>query len=151
MKTVTRFISIPIIIVALSTLGQEASAENPNDILIIANLTVPVDSLNRDDLKQIFLGQRTKWPGGQIIIPLHVAGDPALRASIRHNFLAMTAAEEINHWEDQKIRSGIKEPHAFPVRQILRAVFALKGSISYVYRKDHKPGVAKTLFIISAE
>lgn len=129
--------------------GTQQLPENPEDILIVANKTVPVDSLTMDDLRQIFLKRRKKWSGGHKIVPIHVKGDPALRERIRKELLSMTAAEEKDHWEDQKLRTGIKEPPE--IRQNLRAVFSLKGSISYVYRKDYKKGVVKILAVLPTQ
>ncbi len=65
------------------------------------------------------------------------------------SLLMITKAEEDNYWEDQKIRNNMEEPPKF--RNVLKAVFHLKGSIGYVYRKDYKEGVVKILTVIPAK
>ncbi len=149
MTTSMRIFSLLILSLALGIVGREARAENPLDLLIVANSTVPIDTITKDDLKQIFLKQRQTWPGGQKIIPLHVKGNPELRNRFRKIVLAMTAAKEKDYWEDQKMRSGLKDPPE--LKDVLKAAFRLKGSITYVLRKDYIEGVVKIVATFPAE
>jgi len=136
-------------VLVFSVLEQRASAEHPEDILVVANKTVPVDTITLPDLKQIFLKQRRQWAGSRKVVPINVKANDELRHRFRQALLKITKAEEDNYWEDQKIRNGLKEPPVFS--NVLKAVFHLKGSIGYVYRKDFKEGVVKILTVIPAE
>ena len=61
----------------------------------------------------------------------------------------MTPAEEQSYWQEQKIRKGLTPPAEFA--STLKAVFSVKGAVSYVFRKQFKEGVAKVLLIIPGE
>ncbi len=129
---------------------EEASAsetENPMDILVIVNKNVPVNSINETVLRGIFLKVRKDWPGGQAAMPVN-AKDETLRAAFRSRVLQMDASAEKRHWEEVKVKYGQSEPPA--LSNNLKAVFSLKGSVSYVYRKDFTEGIAKVVMVIPA-
>jgi len=121
--------------------------ENPMDILIVANKSVPVNSINEAVLRGIFLKVRKDWPGGQAAMPVN-AKDETLRAAFRSKVLQMDASAENRHWEEVKVKYGQSEPPA--LSNNLKAVFSLKGSVSYVYRKDFAEGIAKVVMVIPA-
>ena len=58
----------------------------------------------------------------------------------------MTPSEEATYWENQKIRQQLSPPPE--MGSILKAVFKLKNSISYAYRKDVAGDVVKVLLVI---
>jgi hypothetical protein len=77
------------------------------------------------------------------------AADAQLRGDFRKRVLNMEPAAEQRHWEDSKVKFGQSEPPIFP--NTLKAVFKLKGSVSYVYRKDFKADVAKILLVVPSK
>ncbi len=133
-------------VLAFTVLERPAAADNPEDIFVVANRGVPVNAITLADLKQIFLKQRRQWSGSLKVVPVNSKRNDELRNRFRQALLKITKAEEDNYWEDQKIRNGMKEPPVFS--NVLKAVFHLKGSIGYVYRKDYKEGVVKILAVI---
>ena len=60
--------------------------------------------------------------------------------------LGMDAAKETAYWQEQKIKKGHTPPPELSNTQ--KAVFSLKGSVSYCYRKDFKKGAAKVLLVL---
>ena len=72
--------------------------------------------------------------------------EDALREEFRRRVLEMTADEEQRYWQNQKIVQGKTPPTEFKSSQ--RAVFSIKGALSYVYRKDLKQNVAKVVLVI---
>jgi hypothetical protein len=125
-----------------------ARAENPNDILVIANLGVKANSVALDELKDMFLKKKTSWGSGDKVIPLNVSDNPKLRDEFRAAVLKMSSTEEQRYWQARKIKEGDSEPTAFG--NIQKAVFKLSGSVSYVYRSQYKTGVAKIVLVVPA-
>ena len=124
--------------------GTEVQA-GPDDILIIANTKVPVSEVSAGELKTVFMKRRQTWRDGSKAIPIH-AKDKQLRNAFLEKVLGMTEQQEALFWQNQKIKFGTSEPAKFANTQ--RATFAVKGSVSYVWRRDHKEGVNKVILVI---
>ena len=82
------------------------------------------------------------------MVPINAMGSSPLREAFRTQVLQMTAAEETRYWQDMKIKKGLTPPSEFG--NVQKAVFNLKGSVSYVFRSEHKGGVTKVLLEIPA-
>jgi ABC-type phosphate transport system substrate-binding protein len=127
-------------------LAGPAAADSPNDILVIANNSVPVDSLSAAEVKAFFLKKRKHWSGGGKAIPIHAPAGSSLRNAFVQRALGMTPAEELSYWQDQQIRRGISGPTEFS--NTLKAVFRAGGAVSYVFRSDFRQGAAKVLAVL---
>lgn len=134
------------LVVSLAVPGGVAEADGPQDLLIVANQGVPEDELTLEEVKAIFLKQRKSWKAGSAVVPIHAKTGSTLRRTFLERVLAMTEAEELSYWEGQKIRKGVEGPPEFG--NPLKAVFRIKGGISYVLRSDYKEGVAKVLLVV---
>jgi len=122
-------------------------AESPKDILIIANPAAGASKVTVADVRDMFLKKRTSWPGGAKVVPVNVT-ESGLRNDFRAKVLKMSAAEERSYWQERKIKAGESTPSEFG--DTLRAVFKMRGAISYVYRSQFKEGTAKVLLVIPA-
>ena len=124
-------------------------AESPNDILIIANKKVKIDTITPEELKQVFLKKKTSWSNGDRIICINPTSSSAVRKVFREKVLDMSESEEKTYWEKQKVRRQLTMPAE--MRSIVKAVFKLSNAISYAYRKDVPNNVVKVLYVISAQ
>jgi ABC-type phosphate transport system substrate-binding protein len=129
-------------------LPAAALADNPKDILIVANTAAGAGKVSLAEIRDMFLKKRTTWPGGAKIVPVNVNDGSGLRSDFRSKVLGMTAAEERSYWQERKIKAGESTPSEFG--DTLRAVFKLRGAIGYVYRSQFKEGTAKVLLVIPA-
>lgn len=138
----------PSVIAAFLVAAMTASAwaESPDDILVIAHSKVGQDEMVPGEVKAIFLKKMNNWPSGDKIVPINAKTGSDLRQRFQEAVLEMEPTVETTYWEAQKIRQGSNPPVEFS--DPIRAVFSLRGSISYVYRKDYKHGVAKVLLVI---
>lgn len=124
------------------------SAENPQDILIIVNKSSSVKSASVDELRDVFLKKRSSWSGGDKVIPVHASEGSTLREDFRRRVLNMSSGDEKNYWQEKKIKSGDSKPAEFGDTQ--RAVFKLRGAVSYVYRSQFKEGSANVVLVVPA-
>lgn len=125
------------------TSPRPVHSESSNDLLIIANKSVKRGSASRAEIRSYFLKKRTDWKGGGSVIPINATRSSDLRKAFQDKVLQMTDSEEEEYWKDEGIRRGVKKPTE--MSNTLKAVYHLKGSISYVFRKDYKGDVAKIL------
>jgi ABC-type phosphate transport system substrate-binding protein len=125
-----------------------AHADDPLDLLIVANFDVPERSLTQAELHQIFLKVRTNWSNGKSIVPVNQPSGSEGRAEFLQRILGMNESQEKRYWEEQKVRKGVTPPPVFA--NVAKAVFRLSGSISYVYRKDYLEGVSRVVLVLPA-
>ncbi|MBN2717610.1 MAG: hypothetical protein JXX14_17290 [Deltaproteobacteria bacterium] len=123
----------------------EAAAENPNDILVITNKSVPDTSVSQVVARDLFLKVRKAWKNGANVIPV-VPADEKLRQDFRSRVLNMNSNDEKRYWENMKIKYGLGKPSEIANNQ--KAVFSVKNSVTYVYRKDYNAGVTKIICVI---
>jgi ABC-type phosphate transport system substrate-binding protein len=125
-------------------------AESPNDIMIVVNKKVPVDTLTIKELKNFFLKKQFFWSrAGSDVRPINAkAGSDLRRLFLRRTF-DWTETEEVEYWRTSKIQHGISKP--VESSHTLKAVFSVEGSISYVFRSDYHKDVCKVVLILPNE
>lgn len=121
-----------IIVLALLAILSSPVFTMAEDVLIIANENVTVSSLGRDDIKHIFLGQKTSWNDGSKIIFVvqdrTKAGDAFLK-----KYLNKTASQYEVYWKKQVFSGKGKMPYSFSSNQeLVEFVSRTPGAISYV-------------------
>ncbi|MCP4677826.1 MAG: hypothetical protein GY854_20370 [Deltaproteobacteria bacterium] len=129
-------------------LPNGAQAESPNDILVVVNKGVKQDSISLGELKNLFLKDKTTWRSGQKVIPIHASAGSPVRKAFVSRVLGMSIEDEKLFWQKRKIKTGKIKPVEF--RNTLKAVFKLRGSISYIFRSQYKERVAKVVLVLPA-
>lgn len=103
-----------------------------NGAVIIANESVPSSTLSDDEVKAIFLGNKTTWENGQKIVFVIQDGtetaDDFLKAYVKKS-----ASQYSNFWKKQVFTGKGKAPQSFSSDQEL-AEFVAKtpGAIGFV-------------------
>jgi len=134
---------------SLITAPAEGQADDPGDILIVANKSVRVSSITVNEAKNLFLQKRTQWPGGAKAIPINAPQKAEIRAHFDERVLSMSLEDELVYWYKKKIQTGSSAPPEFT--NPLKAVFRLKGAVGYVFRSQYREGVAKILLVLPAQ
>ena len=136
---------IIVLLTGISISGMPAT-DSANDILVIVNKSVEVETLSIAELKQIFLKKKSSWPGGNPIVPINARVSEDIREEFREKVLDMSNTEESTYWETQKIRLQLSSP--VEMGRTPKAVFKLKNAISYAYRRDVPTDVVKVVQIL---
>lgn len=140
---------IPVVVfvfLGFSLKPHVSHAQSPDDIVIIVNKNVSVNYMSIEELKQIFLGKKSTWRNGNKIVCINAKSHSAIRKTFRKKVLEMTAKEELTYWETEKVRRQISPP--MELSSTPKAVFKLKNTISYAYRKDVPQKFVKALLVI---
>ena len=137
-----------VLAIALVMSSTPARGDSPQDILVVANKGVSVGAISKNELRDIFLKKKTSWAKGGQAIPLHAAEGSELRKEFRRRVMDLSAGEEQRYWQQFQIKSGEPQPASFG--NTLKAVFKIRGSVSYVFRSQYKEGVAKVLLVLPA-
>ena len=127
------FLMIPVV---LFFSGTDSYAEN---VVIIANKNVPIDSLSRKDIEKIFLGRKKC---GTISLKFILSS-----REIRHQFLAKyvkrAAFQYQNYWRKQLFTGKGKIPRSLDSDKIIEFVMKNDGYISYLSSETKIEGVKK--------
>ncbi len=118
------------------------------ELVVVANPHVSFNHLKQAELRRIFLGQTSKFPNGEIAVPLDVSGD--YRNTFYQSILDKTPEQVETYWA-KMIFTGKAEP-ARQVRpqEVKQAVAGSSKVISYMDRSQTDASV-KIINIIREE
>lgn len=133
----------------LTAFARNAEADSPDDLLVVVNKQVPIDSVSMAEVRRFFMRKKTSWNHGQKVVPINPQDGSQAKRFFLERVLQMTSVEEKRYWENEKVRKGITPPVVF--NNSLKAVFKLTGGISYVLRKNYIDGVVKVVLVIPDE
>jgi ABC-type phosphate transport system substrate-binding protein len=69
---VTKLLAITIVTAMISLIGVSRVHAGGDPIVVIVNGSNPVDNLTMDDLRKIFLSQRSRWESGRQVVAVMV-------------------------------------------------------------------------------
>lgn len=134
-----------ILFVLLSALLMAPMA-SAQDIVIIANPDVSLDSITPSDIKKIFLGKKADWGNGSKIT-FFTAGQRETHETLLKKFVKKTPSQYRIFWKKQAFTGKGKIPRSSGNDQeMVDLVISTKGAIGYV-SAGVDLGRAKTLSI----
>jgi len=114
------------------------------DLVVIAHPGVPVSSLNKEDLKAIFLGDKTEWSNGKPIKIVVLEEGPAHKAFMQE-VLGKTPVQFDNYWKKLVFTGKAAAPKSFSdSQQLIDFVSKQPGAIGYV-EPNQASSAVKTL------
>lgn len=107
-------------------------AQNQQQIAIVANKSVKVSDLEKQELVDIFSLEEGNWKDGARIVPIELKGESAIK-SMFYNFLGRPA-NEIKRERLRLILAGDSDPPltVASVEETLEAITSTPGSIGYM-------------------
>jgi ABC-type phosphate transport system substrate-binding protein len=122
------------------------AAGTDQTIAIIVNQSNPIDNCSFEELRKIFLGEKSHWPNGRrITLVLSDPSSPERKAVLR-DIYAMSEKDLNNHFI-QGVFSGsiLSAPKTLATAaEVRKFVFNVPGAIGYVRGSEVDPSV-KTL------
>ena len=118
--------------------GAQAAGGSEQALAIIVNQSNPVDNCSFEELRKIFLGERSHWPNGRRITLVML--DPALpeRKLVLREIYGMTEKDFNNHFIQGVFTGAVAvSPKTFStVSEVRKFVFNVPGAIGYVRASD---------------
>lgn len=115
------------------------------DVVVIVNNNVPVDSLPREDIKKIFLGQKKMWKNNNEIHFVVQKNSSEVHHRFLEEYVGRTAFQYQNYWRKQLFTGRGKTPRSLDNDKIIEFVLKNNGSISYVSSEANIDGVKKII------
>lgn len=107
-------------------------------VAIIVNQSNPVENFSFDDLRKIFLGERSHWPNGRRITLVMLDPSQPERKAVLRDIYGMNEKDLNNHFI-QGVFSGavfVSPKNLATPPDVLRFVFNVPGAIGYVRASD---------------
>jgi len=101
-------------------------------VVVIANKSVPVDTLNKTDLLDIYTGDIKKWSDNQPVVVFDLKSNVEAKEAF-YKFLGKSFSRMKSIWL-KKMLSGEGEPPALmsSEEELLQKVVSTRGAIGYV-------------------
>ena len=114
--------------VALGLMAGSAYA----DVMVITNKDVPESNVSQQDIKDIFLGKKTKWSNSSSIHFVLVK-DPAIHEAFVKNYLQKSPSQFQNYWKNMVFTGEGKTPTSFETTQeLIEFVAKTPGAVGYI-------------------
>ncbi|WP_051283852.1 substrate-binding domain-containing protein [Desulforegula conservatrix] len=102
------------------------------EIIVIANKNVPDSQLTKDEVKAIFLGEKTKWSNDSKV-SFVVLKTPEDQEKFMKDYVGKSPSQFNNFWKQQVFTGKGKMPEAFDdVKALLDYVAKTDGAIAYI-------------------
>jgi len=119
-------------VVLLSAAGLFPGMAYAGDVVVICNDSVTVDTLNKRDIKNIFLGKKTRWEGGDKISFVTLKGGDAHDLFLKL-YVRKTSSQFSNYWKKKAFSGKGRIPKSFGTpEELIDYVMKTPGAIGYV-------------------
>jgi ABC-type phosphate transport system substrate-binding protein len=130
--------------------AQSTPGSRPAFVSIIAHPDVPLDAIDRNDLRDYFSRDKRRWDDGTPIVLLDYAGPPEVREAF-YDFLGRSSSRMRTLWLRQRLSGEGDTPAVYrDAGELVRYVAATPGALSFVATR-HADGSVKTLGRIRIE
>jgi len=120
------FVSLLLAMFVLSPLAAFAE-----DIAIICNKSVAINSITKDDLERIYLGQKNLWDGGGKVEPVMLQNE--LAETFLTTYVGKNATTFGNYWKKMLFSGKGNGPKQFTKpKEVVDYVASTQGAIGFV-------------------
>lgn len=108
------------------------------EVNIVVNKSNTIGSLSREEVRRIFMGEKSSWPGGKRIIVLMLAPDQAERAVILREVYRMNESDYTKYFLQAAFAGRVEEaPKELPSAIQMKARLAANpAAIGYLKKED---------------
>jgi ABC-type phosphate transport system substrate-binding protein len=109
-----------------------ASLAQADELLVIANQSVPVAALSTDELASIYLLKMTSWPSGPSIVPVNREAS----SHVRNTFTELVLRQPLNalnaYWNQMHFKGKVPPLIQESDQAVLAFVQKVPGAIGYI-------------------
>ncbi len=129
------------LMVVMASLMLSAKALAEEKMLIIANMNVPVDAMELEELNRIFMLKRQVWPDGSPVVPVNREASSPARLQFTEKVLGRSMRSLANYWNQMQFKGFM--PPVVQESDAAMAAFVknVDGAIGYVMAENAPEGV----------
>jgi len=118
-----------------------------NNLVIIANNQVPVNSLSSEEIKNIFLGKKTQWDNGEKI-KFVLFKKSELSKKFLKEYIKKTPSQYKRYWKGLCFTGKARTPKTFQTQKdIIEYISNNKNTIGYINIQVNKKDKLKIISI----
>jgi ABC-type phosphate transport system substrate-binding protein len=115
-------------------------------IVIISHKNV-TDSVKKEDIKEIFLGKKTRWKDNSAILFV-VLTDDTVYPTFLKDYVCKTIFQYVNYWKQQVFTGKGRMPKSFAnSKDVIQFVADTPGAISFVPEQDMDANLVKLITV----
>lgn len=108
-----------------------------DDLIVIANRSVPVALLTENEVKMIFLGKTKIWENG-LKVNIVMQRDKEITERFLKHYVKQTPSKFNNYWEKQGFIGGDNPPLSFErEKDLVQYVSETRGAIGFINSKSY--------------
>ena len=101
-------------------------------VVVICNKNVPVDSLDKKEIKKIYLGDKTRWSDDKKIIFVALDSGEEHKTFLK-KYVGKSSSQFRNYWKKKVFTGKGKAPKSFrQMEGLLEYVAGTEGAIGYI-------------------
>jgi len=129
-RTMLRLLTLALVVLGLAT---SSLAGEDGAFVVIVNPQSPIDSIDRDFLRDAYLKKTTEWGSGETIRPIDLTTKYAARDRFTEQVVRKTPAQLKTYWNQQIFSGkGVPPPEADAVADVIAYVLDHLGGVGYV-------------------
>ena len=134
--------------VATPAPAAERVHKRDDDFAIVVSALNPTPSMPREQVARMFLKKVSRWPSGEVALPVDLPADAPVRATFTRMVLVRTVASVRAYWQ-QRIFSGreVPPPEEASEADVLEYVRTHPSAIAYISRGTELPRGVRLLSI----
>lgn len=107
------------------------AASGPGDIVIVCNKDVPVNSLTKDEVKSIFLGEKVKWDDSHKITFVLLMTETHDR--FLEKYIGTNASQYLQYWKKMIFTGKAGSPKSFKEPdKLIEYIAGAEGAVGYI-------------------
>lgn len=124
-------VSFCFFLIVMAVLILSPMAAFAEDMVIICNKGVPANSLTKDDVERIYLGQKNLWDGGAKIEPAMLQNEST--EAFLTTYVGKNSATFTNYWKKMLFSGKGSGPKQFTKpKEVVDFVASTQGAIGFV-------------------
>lgn len=106
-------------------------------LVVVVSRENPVDSLNVEELRRIFLRQVTNWKDGETVSVFERPFDSPIGREFSQRVLKKTAEELKTYWMELQVTKGMKPPKVLRSASLVKEYLQrVRGGIGYIHENE---------------
>jgi ABC-type phosphate transport system substrate-binding protein len=115
-------------------------------MVIITHQNV-ADSLKKEEIKEIFLGKKTRWKDNSTILFV-VLTDDTVYPTFLKDYVSKTTLQYVNYWKQQVFTGKGRMPKSFAnSKDVMQFVAETPGAISFIPEQDMDAKLVKMITV----
>ena len=125
-------------VLALASVAPAAQSDEGADVIVITNAMNPEASLTAQQIKDIYLGDKTRWPASGAVAAYARPGESVAGGSFFKNVLHMAPSRFRRHWQERSFawKPGKAPEEINDADSLMKRVAGEPGAIGFLARSE---------------